>query len=132
MDAPPKIADGPAKVIPLEFVGPTPPTDNASPDGMPIHALSALILVAVDGLWTIFDFAPPLWIIAIPLCFMATFVPAFLIQKVLKRDSIGRAFAIATVLGVLAAVPTPITGTSVGLGILAWSGLGKLLGKKAR
>ena len=33
------------------------------------------------------------------------------------------------VLAVLAAIPTFVTGTPVGLGLLAWTGLGKLLGK---
>jgi hypothetical protein len=94
--------------------------------GRPIHPLSALLLVAVDSLWAVFEFAPPLWIVAIPACFAAVFVPTYLIQKHLKQDSPGKALAFATLLGVLAAVPTPITGTPVGLGLLAWTGLGKL------
>ena len=32
-------------------------------------------------------------------------------------------------LAVLAAIPTPITGTPVGLGLLAWTGLGKIFGR---
>ena len=66
---------------------------------------------------------------AIPTCFLAVFVPTFLIQKNLKHDSTARAVSFATVLGVLAAIPLPIAGTPVGLGLLAWTGLGKLLGK---
>jgi hypothetical protein len=133
MDVPPKIADAPAKSISLELLPPVAPSPSPSappiPDGRPIHALSALILVAVDSLWAIFDWMPPIWIITIPLCFVAVFVPTFLIQKYVKHDSNGRALAFATLLGVLAAIPTPITGTSVGLGVLAWSGLGRLLGR---
>ena len=101
----------------------------APTDGPPIHALSALILVAVDSLWAIFDWVPPVWIVAIPGCFAAVFVPTYLIQRHLKNDSKGRALTFATILAVLAAIPTPITGTPVGLGLLAWTGLGKLLGK---
>ena len=44
-------------------------------------------------------------------------------------DSRGRALTFATILSVLAAIPTFVTGTPVGLALLAWTGLGKLLGK---
>jgi hypothetical protein len=70
---------------------------------------------------------PPIWIVAIPACFAAVFVPTYLIQRHLRNDSKARALTFATILAVLAAIPTPITGTPVGLGLLAWTGLGKLL-----
>jgi predicted Abi (CAAX) family protease len=130
MDKPPRIADVPAKLVPLEvlppLVAPVAPAE-ALADRQPIHALSALILVAVDSLWAIFDWVPPVWVVAIPGCFAAVFVPTYLIQRHLKHDSNGRALTYATILAVLAAIPTPITGTPVGLGLLAWTGLGKLL-----
>ena len=131
METPPRISEVQSRVVPVEVLPPEPAHVNPAhaSDGPPIHALSALILVAVDSLWAIFDFVPPIWIIAIPGCFLATFLPTFLIQKHLKRDSTGRALAFATMLAVLAAIPTPITGTPVGLGLLAWTGLGKLLGR---
>ena len=110
-------------------MAPPPLRAGAPAEGPPIHGLAALILVAVDGLWAIFDWVPPVWIIAIPACFAAVFVPTYLIQRHLKQDSKGRAVTFATILAVLAAIPTPITGTPVGLGLLAWTGLGKLLGK---
>lgn len=128
MEKPPKISEVPAKPAPVEVLPPLPPPAAPS-DGPPIHTLSALILVAVDSLWAVFDWLPPVWIVAIPACFAAVFVPTFLIQKHLKNDSKGRALTFATILAVLAAIPTPITGTPVGLGLLAWTGLGKLLGK---
>ena len=105
------------------------PPRPAAVEGPPIHALSALVLVAVDSLWAVFDWLPPVWVVAIPACFAAVFVPTFLIQKHLKRDSTGRALAFASILAVLAGIPMPITGTPVGLGLLAWTGLGKLLGR---
>jgi len=104
---------------------------HGTTDGAPIHALSALILVAVDSLWAIFDWLPPVWPIAIPLCFFAVFLPTLMIQKHLQRNSTGKALAYAFILGVLAAIPTPISGTPVGIGLLAWSGLGRVLGKSA-
>ena len=132
MEKPPIISDLPVKEVTLEVLpplqtGPVPP--GAPPDGYPVHALSALILVAVDSLWAIFDWVPPAWIVAIPGCFAAVFIPTYLIQRHLKNDSQGRALAFAAVLAVLAAIPTPITGTPIGLGLLAWTGIGKLLGR---
>jgi hypothetical protein len=132
VDKPPKISEVPAKAVPVEVLPPQ--TVLSAPvvrpaDGAPIHALSALILVAVDSLWATFDWMPMDWIVAIPSCFAAVFVPTFLIQRHLKHDSKGRALTFASILAVLAAIPTPITGTPVGLGLLAWTGLGKLFGK---
>jgi hypothetical protein len=86
----------------------------------------------VDSLWAVFDWLPPVWPLAIPGCFAAVFVPSYLIQRHLKNDSKGRALAFASVLAVLAAIPTPISGTPVGLGLLAWTGLGKLLGRSPK
>jgi len=134
MDTPPKISDLPVRLPDEVRPAPTPallpdlPSRSAEPgEGRPIHGLSALILVAVDSLWAVFDWLPPIWIVAIPLCFAAVFIPTFLIQKHLKRDSTGRALAFACVLAVLAALPTPITGTPIGLALLAWTGIGGVL-----
>jgi hypothetical protein len=134
VETPPKISDAQAKVVPIEVLPPetAEPVTATAAEGAPIHSLSALILVAVDSLWAVFDFAPPIWIVAIPFCFAAVFFPTYLIQKHLKHDGNGRALAFATFLAVLAAIPTPITGTPVGLGLLAWTGLGKLFGKTLR
>jgi hypothetical protein len=130
VDKPPKISDLPVKEAPIQVLPPVPvqPAPAAS-DGPPIHALSALILVAVDSLWGLFEWLPPVWIVAIPGCFAAVFIPTFLIQKHLKKDSNGRALTFASILAVLAAIPTFVTGTPVGLGLLAWTGLGKLFGR---
>ena len=131
MDKEPKIvdvevvADGPGA---SRSVHASRPAYRHSSDRSPIHALSALILVAVDSLWAIFDWMPPLWPIAIPLCFLGVFVPTLVIQKNLKQDSTGRALAFAFMLGVLAAIPTPISGTPIGIGLLAWTGLGRIHG----
>ena len=132
MDKPPIINEAPVREVPVEVLPPLrvqPPPPVAAADGPPIHALSALILVAVDSLWAVFDWLPPVWIVAIPACFVAVLVPTFLIQKHLKQDSTSRALTFATILAVLAAIPTFVTGTPVGLGLLAWTGLGKLLGR---
>ena len=132
MDKPPKITEVPARLVPVEVLPPLapPPAQPVAPaNGPPIHGLSALILVAVDSLWIPGDFLMPVSIAAIPACFAAVFVPTYLIQRHLKNDSKARALTFATILAVLAAIPTPITGTPVGLGLLAWTGIGKLLGR---
>jgi len=72
------------------------------------------------------DMAAFAWIVTIPACFLAVFLPTFFIQKLMKKDSAGKSFAVAAGLGVLAAVPTPIMGTAVGAIALALSGLRSL------
>ena len=124
-------------VIPVEAieVRPVPPTgegsasnpDAAREEGPPIHALSALLMLAVDNLWNLADFAVVTWVVTIPLAFLTVFVPVYWIQRGLKNDPRGRALAFALLLGVLAEVPTSITGTPVGIGLLAWTGLSRLL-----
>ena len=129
MEKPPVISEVTAREVPVEVLPPESATPLRAAEGAPVHSLSALILVAVDSLWAIFDWLPPVWVVAIPACFAAVFVPTYLIQRNLKADSRGRALTFATILAVLAAIPTPVTGTPVGLGLLAWTGLGKLIGK---
>ena len=127
MDLPPKIIE--AREVPIEVLPPISAAAPAreAPGGPPIHALSALLLVAVDNLWNLAEWVVVDWVVTIPLSFLSVAIPVFFLQRHLKRDSVGRATAIALLLGVLAAVPTSITGTPVGLGLLAWSGLSKVL-----
>jgi hypothetical protein len=94
-----------------------------------IHPLSAALLIAVDSLWTLADWAAIAWPVTIPLSFLAVFVPSMLIQKFFKKDSTGRSAAVAAFLGVLAAIPTPITGTMVGTLALALAGFRSLRSK---
>ena len=84
--------------------------------------MSALLLIVVDNLWMLADWAALLWAVTIPLSFLAVFLPSYFIQKFLKGDPTGKALAVASFLGVLAAVPTPITGTTVGLVALGFAG----------
>ena len=91
-----------------------------------IHPLSAALLIAVDGLWTLADWAVLAWGMTIPLSFLSVCIPTYLIQKHINGDQGGRSLAIGTFLGVLAAVPTPITGTVVGGIVLALAGLRSL------
>ena len=128
--------DTPPKVIEVEVVNEAPGQQGSGAtrtagavDGPPIHPLAALLLLVIDNLWNIPEFLVIDWIITIPLSFLSVFIPTFFIQKLLKKNSIGRAFAFASLLGIVAAVPTSVTGTPVGLAILAWTGLSKLVGR---
>lgn len=133
VDIPPKIESQSAREVEVEVLPPDAQSQGeraeAARENLPVHALSALVLVAVDSLWGLFELAPPVWVVAIPTCFAAVFVPVYLIQRHVKGDNPGRALAFATLLATLAAVPTPITGTPVGLGLLAWSGLSRFVRK---
>jgi len=91
-----------------------------------IHPLAALLLMVIDALWTMADWATMAWIFTIPLSFFAVFLPTFFIQKHMNNDSGGKAMAVSAFLGILAAVPTPIMGTTVGAIALGLSGLRSL------
>lgn len=103
---------------------PDPELPNAAGEGgrALIHPLAAVVLVVVDSLWTLADWAAVLWLVTIPLSFVAVAFPTLLVQKLLNRDSLPRALAVATFLGVLAAVPTPVMGTAAGAFVLALAG----------
>jgi hypothetical protein len=91
-----------------------------------IHPLSAVLLIAVDTLWTLTDWAAFAWVVTIPLSFAAVAVPGYLIQRHLNGGGPGPSAAIAAALGVLAAIPTPVTGTLAGTVILALAGIRSL------
>jgi hypothetical protein len=94
----------------------------------PVHPLAAVVLLAVDNLWNFADWAVATWWFTIPASFATVFVPTLLVQRFVKGDPPRRAFRLALLLGALAAVPTSIFGTPLGLAFLAWSGLNRLFG----
>ena len=98
---------------------------------VPVHPTAALLLVAVDNLWNLADWAVISWVVTIPCSFVTVFLPTLMIQRLIKRDGMGRALLFAVLLGGLAALPTSLFGTPVGLALLAWTGLDRLLGRKA-
>lgn len=98
--------------------------------GAPVHPLAAVLLVGVDNVWNMADWMVISWAITIPSSFVSVFLPTLMIQRLVKRDGWGRALLLAALLGGLAALPTSIFGTPVGLALLAWTGLDRLLGRK--
>jgi hypothetical protein len=89
----------------------------------PIHPLSAGLLVAVDNLWNVADWAVVTWWMTVPLSFLSVFVPTLWLQRQLRKDRWGVALAKALGLGLVAAIPTSLTGTPVGMALLAWTGV---------
>lgn len=114
--------------LPLEVVPPGASRDSGArrPAGtrpVPFHPWAAALLLAVDNLWTLPDFAVITLGVTVPACFLMVFAGVFLIQRRHRGDSVGLALAKALLLAVIAAVPTSVTGTPVGLALLAWAGI---------
>jgi hypothetical protein len=117
-------------VIEVEVVQDEPRAGGGTPPGSakaPVHPLAAILLMAVDNLWMLADWSAMAWLVTIPLSFVTVAVPTFLIQKLVQRDSFTRAAGLSCLLGLIAAIPTSIFGTPVGLALLAWTGLNKIL-----
>ena len=89
----------------------------------PIHPWSAGLLVAVDNLWNLVDWAVLTWWLTVPLAFLSVFVPTVWVQRRLRRDRWIPALAKALMLGAVAAIPTSLTGTPLGLALLGWAGV---------
>lgn len=88
------------------------------------HPLAALALVIVDTLWSLPEFANPALIaFTVPLAFVTVFLSVFLAQRRHNGDARLSALWKGILLGLLAAIPTFITGTPVGLALLAWAGI---------
>ena len=112
----------PAALVPP--IAPAAPPPLAPPDGRaPFHPLSATLLIIIDNLWMLEEWTLITLIFTIPLSFLSVFVPVYWIQRGKQGDSRGMALAKAFLLGLVAAVPFSITGTPVGLALLAWAGL---------
>jgi hypothetical protein len=105
-------------------VPPTIPYPAAPPAShAPFHPLSATLLILFDNLWMLEEWAVITWIFTIPLSFLSVFVPVYWIQRRKQGDRRGVAIGKALFLGLVAAVPFSVTGTPVGLALLAWAGL---------
>lgn len=100
------------------------------PDG-PVHPLAAGLLVFVDNLWMLADWNAVTWFLTIPLSFLSVGFTTVLVQRFLHRDGWGRALAKGFLLGVIAGIPTSVTGTPVGLALLTWAGIARAKGAPA-
>lgn len=100
--------------------------------GASIHPLAAILLIGVDNLWNLADWAVVSWIATIPLSFLSVFLPTYFLQRRQQGQSRRRALAWALLFGAVAAIPFSVGGTTVGAAALAWLGINKLSGIKPR
>ncbi|MBG90036.1 MAG: hypothetical protein CMO80_24490 [Verrucomicrobiales bacterium] len=96
----------------------------------PVHPLAALLLLVVDNLWNLGDWAVFAWIIIIPLSFLSVFFPGIFLQRYANHDGWGKSIGKSMMLGVLAAIPTSIAGTPIGVAFLAWAGMDRWRSRK--
>lgn len=89
----------------------------------PVHPLAAALLVFADNLWMLADWNAVTWWLTIPLSFLSVGVVTAFIQRFLSHDGWGKSLGKGLLLGLLAGVPTSITGTPVGLALLTWAGI---------
>lgn len=96
-----------------------------------MHPLAAGLLVFVDNLWMLADWNAVTWFLTIPLSFLSVGFTTVLLQRFLHRDRWGKALGKGFLLGVIAGVPTSVTGTPVGLALLTWAGIMRAKGASA-
>jgi len=103
---------------------PEPGSTEPTPAGRtPFHPAASGLLLVVDNLWNLPDFSVIGWFVTVPMSFASVFGPVFWIQRRFHGDSRRVAALKALFLGVVAAVPFSVTGTPVGLALLAWAGI---------
>ncbi|HMD89629.1 MAG TPA: hypothetical protein VKF38_10740 [Anaerolineaceae bacterium] len=92
----------------------------------PIHPLAALVTIVLDNVFGVFEILDPLMIVltSFTVGVLGT-VSTMLVQHYLAKDEWGPSIAKGLVMGIIAGVPFPVTGTAVGVPLLAWSGLHK-------
>jgi hypothetical protein len=100
----------------LEIRRPIPPA--------PIHPLAALATIVLDNVFGVFEIIDPFALVltSVAVGIIGT-VTTMLVQHYLAKDEWGPAVAKGLVMGIFAGVPFQVTGTAVGVPLLAWAGL---------
>ena len=100
----------------IELRRPVPPA--------PIHPLAALATIVLDNVFGVFELVDPLALIltSVSVGVIGTVTTMF-VQRYLAKDSWGVSIAKGLVMGIIAGVPFQVTGTAVGIPLLAWAGL---------
>jgi len=90
----------------------------------PVHPLAALATIVLDNIFGVIELVDPLTIIltSVTVGVLGTLTTT-LVQRYLAKDSWGAAVAKGLVMGIVAGVPFQVTGTAVGIPLLAWAGL---------
>ena len=103
--------------------GPEPGKGGAEGPLTPFHPAAAGLMLVVDNLWMLPEFTVAAAVLTVPACFFSVLIPTWVIQRRMHGDSVGMALMKALFLATVAAVPTSVTGTPVGLALLAWFGI---------
>jgi VIT1/CCC1 family predicted Fe2+/Mn2+ transporter len=93
-----------------------------------IHPFSALLTLLFDLFFFGAD-AATLGLdlpVSVTSAFLLTFFSTFIIQKKISKDKISISFTKSIILAILAAIPTPIAGTAVGMVLLTSAGIKKI------
>jgi hypothetical protein len=90
----------------------------------PIHPLAALATLVLDNVFGVFELFDPLALVltSVTVGVVGT-VTTMLIQRYLAKDSWWASVAKGLVMGIIAGVPFQVTGTAIGIPLLAWAGL---------
>ncbi len=105
---------------PIEPRRPVPPA--------PVHPLAALATIVLDNVFGVFELVDPLALILTSVTVGAVgTLTTTLVQRYLAKDAWGPALAKGLVMGIIAGVPFQVTGTAVGVPLLAWAGLHELV-----
>ena len=105
---------------PIEPRRPVPPA--------PIHPLAALATIVLDNVFGVFELVDPLALVLTSVTVGAVgTLTTTLVQRYLAKDGWGPALAKGLVMGIIAGVPFQVTGTAVGIPLLAWAGLHELV-----
>ena len=90
----------------------------------PVHPLAALVTVVLDNVFGVIELVDPLTIILTSLTVgVLGTVTTMFVQRYLAKDSWGASVAKGLVMGIIAGVPFQVTGTAIGIPLLAWAGL---------
>ena len=105
----------PIKAMPPEPRHPVPPA--------PIHPLAALTIIVLDNVFGWIDLVPGAMLGTSLLVGGLGFLSTLFVQHYLAKDEWGESLAKGLVMGIIAGVPFQVTGTAVGIPLLAWAGL---------
>jgi hypothetical protein len=109
-----------AEITPSEPRQPIPPA--------PIHPLAALATIVLDNVFGVFELTDPLALIVTSVTVGAIgTLTTTLVQRYLAKDNWGASIAKGLVMGIFAGVPFQVTGTAVGIPLLAWAGLHEMI-----
>ena len=90
----------------------------------PVHPLAALATIVLDNVFGAFELVDPLALVltSIGVGALGT-VTTMLVQHYMAKENWGVSVANGLVMGIIAGVPFQVTGTAIGIPLLAWAGL---------